>query len=1131
MGQSRLGDPNEADIVRLGPPKNPIMSSDLTFITNEPGKSLRDRFGVLLGDDTRLFDCLVGYFFISGFHALHPALATTEKIRILIGIKTDRAAYDLIQNAKEQQEFVLESHAQVRERLPTEILGELQKSSDTSQIEDGVRKFVEWIKSGKLEVRAYPSERLHAKLYIMTFQEGDRDKGRVITGSSNFTEAGLQDNLEFNVELKNRADYDFALAKFNELWAKAVDVTKDYVTTIEVKSPYAQFTPYELYLKFLYEYFRGELNLPDEIEDVYLPMGFKKLKYQEEAVLNARKVLDEYGGAFLSDVVGLGKTYMSALLAQHLNEPCLVIAPPHLLDEHNPGSWPNVFRDFGVRSYLCESLGKLESLLDRDLRKFTTVFIDESHRFRTEDTQSYEMLAQICRGKRVVLVSATPLNNTPQDILSQIKLFQPGKNSTIPNVRNLEAFFGALRRRLEGLDRQRDREVYFRTVQENARQTREKILKFLMIRRTRTEIERYYGEDLKRQGLKFPEVANPEPLFYKFNRTEAEVFDETIRSLTHDFKYARYTPLAYYTGDRDEQDIQSQRNLAKFMKILTVKRLESSFTAFLSTLGRFIHTYERVISEFQKGHVFISKKHIGKVFELLESDDQEGIDQLLEEEKAEKLAAKDFLPAFIADLENDLKALKAIRNHWKKVTRDPKWESFRAILKRTPQLKDGKLIIFSESKETADYLAGKIRDEVEAKTLLFTGESLHTVREDVIANFDAKAYRPKDDYRILVATEVLAEGVNLHRSNVVINYDIPWNPTRLIQRVGRVNRVDTKFDAIHTFNFFPTDEGNDLIKLREAAEAKIHAFIQMLGADARLLTEGEEIVSHDLFARWNSKKTITGEDEDEETELKFLTEIRALRDQHPDLFERIKRLPKKARSTRLFSTDGGVEGSLALAGAAEACPGKCAPEIVPNPDGAVEYKSHCPSVSPALLTYFRRGKLDKFFLGAAGTHPVMELDFMSAARIMKPADPEEPRQSIPREFYDLLDKNKWAFVNATTADAEQAESTHRGSPYDVYILKRLRDKAVRRCSQFTEDDEEFVGKVVRLIEEGSLPKATAKKIAASLKKAENLLPLKVLAVLRRDVKHQYFQASPAAHASQALAPREVILSSFLVQSK
>ncbi len=1068
------------------------MSSDLTFITNEAGKHLRDRFGVLLGDDTRFFDCLVGYFFISGFHKLHTALTTTEKIRILIGIKTDRVAYDLIQTAKGQQKITLESHAQVRERVPGEILNELEKSDDSSEIEEGVRKFVEWIKSSKLEVRAYPSERLHAKLYIMTFHEGDRDQGRVITGSSNLTEAGLQDNLEFNVELKNRSDYDFALAKFNELWAKSVDVTKDYVTTIEDKSPFAQFTPYELYLKFLYEYFRGELNLPDEIEDMYLPDGFMKLKYQAEAVLNARKVLDDYGGAFLSDVVGLGKTYMSALLARHINEPCLVIAPPHLLDVHNPGSWPNVFREFGVRGYLCESIGKLESLLDRDLQKFTTVFIDESHRFRTEDTQSYEKLAQICRGKRVVLVSATPLNNTPQDILSQIKLFQPGKNSTIPNVRNLEAFFGALRRRLKGLDRQRDRELYFRIVQDNARATREKILKYLMIRRTRTEIVKYYGEDLKQQGLKFPEVANPVPLFYKFNKIEAEVFDETIRALTHDIKYARYMPLDYYTGERDEQGIQSQVNLARFMKILAVKRLESSFTAFLSTLGRFIHTYERVISEFHKGHFFISKKHIGKIFELLESDNQEGIDRLLEDDKAERLSAQDFLPTFITDLESDLDALKAIRNHWKKITRDPKWESFRDILKETPLLKNGKIIIFTESKETADYLAAKIRDEVDPKILLFTGESHQNVREDVTANFDARAYRPKDDYRILVATEVLAEGVNLHRSNIVINYDIPWNPMRLIQRVGRVNRVDTKFDSIHTYNFFPTDEGNDLIKLREAAEVKIHAFIQMLGADARLLTEGEDIISHNLFAKLNSKQTITGEDEDEETELKYLTEIRTVRDKQPELFERIKRLPKKARSSRT---------------------------IAPQP----EVQNF-----PALLSYFRQGRLDKFFLGAGGSQPTAELDFMTAAKILKPDDPNEPRLSIPREFYDLLDLNKDAFVTATTADTEHAASTHRGSPNDAYILKLLKVKAVRRCPQFTEEDEEFIGKVIRLLEDGALPKATAKKVATALKKAENLQPLKVLAVMRRDIKHEFFQTNPAAHASQALAPREVILSSFLV---
>ena len=288
------------------------MSSDLTFITNEAGKTLRDRFGVLLAQNTRCFDCLVGYFYISDFYKLYPSLTKTEKIRILIGIETDGKTYELIQEAK-QQELVLEFHAQEWAAVAGAVRGELEKSEDTANIEEGVRKFVEWIASGKLEIKAYPSERMHAKLYVMTFVDGHIDKGRVVTGSSNFTEAGLVDNLEFNVELKNRSDYDFALTKINELWAKAVAVSKDFVQIIETQSPYAQFTPHELYLNFLYEYFRNELNLSDELDDSYLPNDFKKLKYQEDAVLNAARVLDEFGGVFLADVVGLGKTFMSAL--------------------------------------------------------------------------------------------------------------------------------------------------------------------------------------------------------------------------------------------------------------------------------------------------------------------------------------------------------------------------------------------------------------------------------------------------------------------------------------------------------------------------------------------------------------------------------------------------------------------------------------------------------------------------------------------------------------------------------------------------------------------------------------------------------------------------------------------------
>jgi superfamily II DNA/RNA helicase len=1071
------------------------MSSDLTFLTNEPGKSLRDRFRDLLPEDTRYFDCLVGYFFISGFYKLFPSLEKIEKIRILVGLKTDSTAYELLQRAKEQGELTLKSHASTKEQVVNDVLDELEKSADSADVETGVHKFVEWVRSGKLEVKAHASENLHAKVYIMTFAEGDRDKGRVITGSSNLSQSGLQDNLEFNVELKNRADYEFALAKFNELWAVAVDVSKPYEDTIINRSPFAQFTPRELYLKFLYEYFRDELNRPSELEDIYVPTNFKRLKYQEEAVLSAKKVLEEYGGLFLSDVVGLGKTYMAALLAQQLNGRSLVIAPPHLLDKDNPGSWPNVFGDFRVPHTDFESLGKLEDLLQRDTSKYSNVFIDESHRFRTETTQTYEMLAQICRGKRIILVSATPMNNTPRDILSQVKLFQNGKNSTIPNVRNLETFFSTLEKNLKGLDRQANRDQYFNTVQSNAKATREQVLKHLMIRRTRTEIMKYYGEDLNLQGLKFPDVADPQALFYKFSKAENEIFLKTIRLLTKDFTYARYKPLTYYEGDIEEQQKQSQRNLAKFMKILLIKRLESSFHAFRLILDRFIRSYDRVVEEFHKGHVYISKKHINKVFDLLESDDQEGIDRLLEAEKAQSLQADEFSADFIRDLESDRKILREIADLWRRIKRDPKWDAFREVLRGEPKLKSGKLIIFTESRETAEYLAEQIKGEVESDVLLFTGSSDEAVRRDVIANFDARAFKRKDQYRVLVATEVLSEGVNLHRSNIVINYDIPWNPTRLIQRVGRVNRVDTSFDNIYTYNFFPTEESNDLIKLKEAAEAKIRAFIEMLGADARLLTEGEEIKSHDLFAKLTSKRTITGEDEEEKSELEYLTEIRDVRDKHPELFARIKRLPKKARSTRQI-----IQEAM---------------------EGTKEF--------PALLSYFRQGKLDKFFLAHPTKPASLELDFFAAAKVLKPLDRAETRQSIPYDFYTLLDKSKAAFAQVTSSGLDDATPVHRGGANDAYILKRLKAKEIRAYHGFTDDDELYIQRVIHLLADGALPRPTTKKVAESLKK--ELEPLRVLAVLRRDVSALFFQATRAQQTPLAFSPREVILSSYLLEAK
>ncbi len=1062
------------------------MNSDLTFITNEENKNLQERFRVLI-QDTRFFDVLVGYFYTSGFHAIYKSLENTEKIRILIGISTNKQTIELIQKARaNHQPPRTYSHAEVKEQFVQSVTEEMENSEDDSTVEEGILKFIEWLKTGKLEIKAYPTENIHAKLYIMTFFEGDRDIGRVITGSSNFTQAGLINNLEFNVELKNRADYEFALQKFNDLWKDAVDVRERYVDTIIIKTWLNNtITPYELYLKFLYEYFKDELGQADEVFLKYLPQEFKKLEYQEQAVLNARKILLEYGGVFISDVVGLGKTYISAMLASQLDGRTLVIAPPVLLEESNPGSWTNVFSDFRVAADF-ESLGKLDDLVKRGTEKYKNIIIDEAHRFRTETTITYEKLAEICRGKRVVLVTATPYNNAPKDILSLLKLFQKARKSTIPNLPDLEGFFHGLDKKLKKLDRQKDHTKYIDTVKENAREIREKVLKYLMVRRTRTEIERYFNKDIKGQKLKFPDVEKPVPLFYELNDKEDEIFNKTIKLIAKEFKYARYMPMLYYEGKVDQLEQQSQRNMGKFMKILLIKRLESSFFAFKNSVDRFLRSYEMFIKEFDNGNVYVSKKHTKKIFELLENDDDEAVQQLIDRGKAERYASSEFREDLRNDLKHDHDILLEIKKLWHHIDRDPKLLKFLGELSKNPVLKEHHLIIFTESKETANYLFKNINQHYPDKVLCFTGDSGEATRDKVIENFDARARQPKEDYRILVSTEVLAEGVNLHRSDTVINYDIPWNPTRMMQRVGRVNRVDTPFDTIHTFNFFPTRQSNDQIKLKEAAEAKINAFLTLLGGDAELLTEGEPIGSHELFSRLISRQTLEGEEESGESELKYLQVLKEIRDKAPDLFERVKRLPKKARTSKTLT------GLPTLSG---------------------------------LITYFRRGKVQKFFK-ADHKNLAEEMDFISAAKLLE-SRPDETKEKFPEQFYNLLDKNKEAFILTTTE--EMQHQGQKGGRDSAANILRILKATLKNTQKLTEDQELYLKKVRMQLEEGGLPKQTAIQTMNALNalKDEIVNPFKVLASLQNHIPAKLLEEHYAEQNPMVFGKREVILSLYL----
>jgi superfamily II DNA or RNA helicase len=1057
------------------------MTTDLTFITNEEGKNLKDRFNILV-KDTRFFDVLVGYFYTSGFYAIYPQLEKTEKIRILIGISTNQQTYDLLQK--------IQSHKEINEEFGNKVVSEMNECENNFRIEEGVYKFLEWLKSGKLEIKAYPEEKIHSKLYIMTFKEDDRDIGRVITGSSNFTRSGLIDNLEFNVELKNPSDYKYAKEKFDELWKKGIDVSEKYIEAITENTWLKEdITPYELYLKFLYEYFKEEINEEDELEHSYRPDNFKELKYQDHAVINAKKIVEEYGGVFLSDVVGLGKTFMGTMLCEELPGRTLVLAPPHLIDENNEGSWENAFKNFGFRSkdYKCESIGMLKKIIKKELYKqFDIVLIDESHRFRTEDTETYAKLAQICRGKKVILVTATPYNNSPKDLLAQIKLFQRIKNSTIPNLPNIEGFFKKLEKNLKGLDRKKDKAEYLEVTKTNSKLIREKVLKYLMVRRTRKEIQKYYGEDLKKQKMRFPDIADPQPVYYEFNKKEDQVFFKTIEIISKDFKYARYTPLLYHKGELGSEE-QRQKNMRKFMKMMLIKRLESSFFAFNQSVDRFIDSYQKFIEEYESGSVYVSKKHIKKVFDYLESGNIDAIDLLISEEKAEKFPSEEFKEDFIKDLQKDLETLLKIKDLWKDIDRDPKIIAFKEKLAGQEPLNVGKSIIFTESKETAEYLVKNLQDTFPDQILYFSGGSSQIEREVVMENFDANSKKIKNDYKFLITTDVLAEGANLHQANVVINYDIPWNPTRIMQRVGRINRVDTKHDKIYTYTFFPTEQSNEQIKLKELAEAKIQAFITLLGTDAKLLTEGEVPEGHSLFKRILSKEMIEGEDNEDESELGYLQEIRKIRDDNPALFEKIKKLPKKARTAR---------------------------------------KSQ--ERNSELLTYFRKGKLQKFFIVQSDSTSISsEIDFIEAAKKLV-AKQNEKKSKLNKLFYKMLDKNLEMLKKVDEHDIDEYSSKRGSGDNAARLSKILNAKEIKKYQGFTDDDELYIKHVINELDSGGIPKKITQKLYKKIQETPEIIqnPIKLLAILKTTLPSDFLQPTQNDIDKGINSKKEIILSEY-----
>lgn len=806
----------------------------------------------------------------------------------------------------------------------------------------------------KIQIRLYDKDEngnkqlLHSKCYIFI---GQNDSYGII-GSSNFTEKGLQDNAELNY-LETDSTRVMATPKpgsnqkghdcwFESMWKHAEDWTKEFLVQLrkskvgtkaaepDVIPDNQAITPYEVYIKYLQTQFGDIVDTSvDGIIKSYLPQEFKPLAYQIDAVKQCFSIMKRYDGFILGDVVGLGKTVVGVLLIRRFieeaysmgrNNTVLVITPPaimpawkhtiYMFDKDNPSSNIGEHVEFVTTGSLAHINNDFDELEQMDItvdvdnfdekiseRQYGLILIDESHNFRNKGTQKYEeldnLIGRLVPTPFVGLMSATPQNNSPEDLKNQIYLFQRTPNATnLPNVPGgkLDTFFASMQKKFVEAKKTSDPTQAKAIINEMSGKIRECVLNELVVRRTRSDVKQQYPEDSK--NLKFPSIKGPHHLEYEMDTELVDLFSDTMTAICplsqnevfdpqKHIGFYRYQAICFLKNKEDQKLYEGKnltvatisQRLQKLMQTLLVKRLESSFRAFKSSLQNLLQYTENMIEMINNGRIFICPDiDVNAEFFETQKDanGKETIVKLPFDAVAQKLVEKSkwknnqknagnnkefgrdaISPDYLEHLQQDRLLIKSLCERWDKNDFDPKIDVFKESIKEkffdkkinNPQ----KLVIFTEAIDTQKELK-RILNAKKYRVLSISAKNRDENIDAIKLNFDANCPLPeqRDDYDVIITTEVLAEGVNLHRANVILNFDEPWNSTRLIQRIGRVNRIGSKEDEVHVFNFFPSYHGNREIKLMEKSLAKLQAFHSMFGEDSKIFTETEELVDVDL---------------------------------------------------------------------------------------------------------------------------------------------------------------------------------------------------------------------------------------------------------------------------------------------
>ena len=846
------------------------------FATNRPGDRVADAVNAHLA---HLRETLAhapelaiatAYFNLGGYGLLADELDHVASVRLLLGAEPavpDRPVRRLADSvnparaARAQLRRALEGHA-------TTLLEDRDLLGFTIDADRGARRLVEWLRSGRVEVRRLEESFLHGKAFIVTsYDEG------VIAGSSNFTYAGLATNIELNLGQYQPSVVKQVIDWFDDLWERAAP----YDLGAVYSARFEEHRPYLVYLRMLWERYGAELAAEAAGEGA---PRIHLTSFQRDGMWRAKRILSDRHGVLVADEVGLGKTFLAGELIREAVEErrqrVLVIAPATLRD----GPWRRFLATYqlGVERCSFEELANDRRLNPEgngqafafNPRDYAMVVIDEAHNLRNPATLRSAALRRLLAGsppKDVVLLTATPVNNSLWDLYYLLGYFL--KNDAVfadVGIRSLrDHFASAMAMNPDDLSPEHLFDV----------------LDTVAVRRTRPFVKRYYPNDtVTIDGRRIP-ITFPTPTVVKVSYDLDEVLPEFFDSFAHALDgplaggsvanpdvltLGRYAPSRYRRdGIADAYEVQ----LAGLLRSGLLKRFESSAYAFACTCRTMAASHEAFLRLLEKGKIATGTALADWV--ATDSDDLAAYEEYLDRNAELLEAATEFdVDTLMADVRNDRTLLLAFAAQAEAIERatDPKLaavvEQLAAIAEEAEaegispdDVRDKrKVLVFTYFADTVDWIIGHLDDVVTTDARLAAYRGRVTAisgtagsKEDVLWGFaprttDAPDGRQEDLYDLVVTTDVLAEGVNLQQARHIINYDLPWNPMRLVQRHGRIDRIGSPHPKVFLRCVFPDQQLDDLLGLEERLHRKIKQAAAAVGVGGEVLpgSRVEEVV-------------------------------------------------------------------------------------------------------------------------------------------------------------------------------------------------------------------------------------------------------------------------------------------------